>query len=57
MNPARPLTAILVADTVGYSMLIVGNELGAEVCSFSEGAPCAGDVHDNPRSLLPQAGR
>jgi hypothetical protein len=57
VNPARPLAAILVADAVGYSMLIVGNELGTAVCSFSEGAPCVGDVHDHPRSLFPQAGR
>jgi hypothetical protein len=48
MTAARPLAAILVADAVGYSMLIVGNELGTAVWSFSKGAPRTGDAHNYP---------
>jgi hypothetical protein len=57
MTAARRLAAILAADVVGYSMLISEKEVGTAVCSFSKGAPCAGDAHDHPRSLFPQAGR
>jgi hypothetical protein len=57
MTDARRLAAILTDDVVGYSVLIIGKEVGTAVCSFSKGAPCAGDTHDHPRSLFPQAGR
>jgi hypothetical protein len=56
MTAARRFAAILVEDVVGYSMLISGKEVGTAVCSFSKGAPCAGDAHDHLRSLFPQAG-
>ena len=39
-----------------HDMLISGTEVGTAVCSFGKGAPCAGDAHDHPRSLFPQAG-
>ena len=57
MTAARRLAAILAAEVVGCSMLISGKEVGTAVCSFSKGAPCAGDASNYPRSLFPKAGR
>ena len=51
------IAAIRAADVVGYSRPQVEDGAGAAVCSFSEGALRAGDAHDNPRGLFPQAGR
>jgi hypothetical protein len=57
MTAARRLAAILAADVLGYSIVISEKEVGTAVCSCSKGAPCAGDAHDHPHGLFPQAGR
>ena len=57
MAGMQNIAAIRAADVVGYSRPTGEDEAGAAVCSFSEGALRAGDDHDHPRGVFPQAGR